>query len=212
MPLLNRLAAAAVFTIATVGTSAAANYAIGDTGADTVLFKSSATLEFIEGKTTRVDGNLSFDRAAPETTTGVVRVDLASLKTGIDLRDQHMRERHLETDTYPYAWYEISRVKNLIGSLQPGVAYDASIEGWFYIHGVRREQNAQVTVTMETEHTDTTLYIDGQFSIKLDEYGIERPKALFMKLAETIEIEVKLTARPSSQPPGITPPEWPVSD
>src|SRR5438132_5755067 len=34
-------------------------------------------------------------------------VPLATLKTGIDLRDRHMREKYLETDKYPNAVLEV---------------------------------------------------------------------------------------------------------
>ena len=45
--------------------------------------------------------------------------------------------------------------------------------------------------------------------MKLDEWEIERPKALFLKLAETIEVEVVFTARSGAEKPAVELPDWP---
>ncbi len=46
------------------------------------------------------------------------------------------------------------------------------------------------------------------FSVKLDDYGIPRPKALFMKLAETIDVSVIFTARKGLSGDRIQLPDW----
>jgi len=48
-----------------------------------------------------------------------------------------------------------------------------------------------------------------KFAIKLDDYKIDRPKALFMKLAETIEIEVVFSAYSYMAVSPIALPDWP---
>ena len=50
--------------------------------------------------------------------------------------------------------------------------------------------------------------VRSRFSLKLDERGIPRPKALFLKLAETIEIEVIFTSFNNLPPAAISLPDW----
>jgi len=59
---------------------------------DTVSFLSSAPLEDILGTTSEVYGYIVFDPAKPERgVRGDFRIPVASLNTGIPLRDEHMR-------------------------------------------------------------------------------------------------------------------------
>jgi polyisoprenoid-binding protein YceI len=195
-------------------TPSAAEYVIpsGD-DTDTVRFESTASLEFIEGKTTVVDGKLTLDPQMPAHTTGLVRVDLRTLKTGIDLRDQHMRERHLDTEEFPFAYFEITGMNAADVPLTVNQAYPADVEGWFYIRGVKRRLTADTQLLPRISRSgDTVMTVAATFEIKLDEYGIPRPKALFMKLAETIKVTIDLTAVPGSPSSNITLPDWPVKD
>ena len=163
-----------------------------NTETDKVMFNSTATLEFIQGKTNRLIGSFVFDPDHPESdVTGKFQVDLASLKTGIDLRDEHMREKHLHTDKYPFAYFELLSVSGMPPTILPGQTYSAVGDGYFYIHGVKRRIRPAVEFTIAKQGTpDNQIQIRAKFSLKLDDYRIQRPKALFMKLAETLDISV----------------------
>jgi len=180
------------------------------TGADSVYFRSTAKLEFIEGKTGSLEGSFQVD---PENTSfpvaGVIRVDLRTLKTGIETRDRHMRERHLHTDEYPFAFFELTQVRGLPGDIEPDTTYTAIAEGFFYIHGVKRSLAADLKLALH-EAAETVWKVEARasFSIKLDDYRISRPKALFLKLAETIEVEVILRARNDLKTAPIALPVW----
>lgn len=179
-------------------------------GTDSVYFRSTARLEFIEGKTGNLTGSLQFDptnSAVP--VSGVLQVDLRTLKTGIETRDRHMRERHLHTDKYPFAFFELTQVRGLPGDIKPDTTYAAVAEGFFYIHGVKRALTANMKLTLYHE-TEKGWKVDvrASFSIKLDDYRIDRPKALFLKLAETLEVEVILSARNDLKATPILLPAW----
>jgi polyisoprenoid-binding protein YceI len=172
-------------------TALAADYGLDPTaGHDTVYFRSNAKLEFIEGKTSNIEGRFSVDPEHAEGgITGLLRVDLRTLKTGIDTRDGHMRERNLHTDKYPYAFFEVDSVQGIPVRMESGVTHVGAVYGWFYIHGVRRPLEASIEVTRSAGSGREKMSIRTKFQLNLDKYGIPRPKALFLKLAETIDVE-----------------------
>jgi len=176
---------------------------------DSVLFQSTAKLEFIQGATNAISGNLQFDPAhTADSMSGMLQVDLRTLKTGIEMRDEHMRTRHLQTDQFPYAYFELTSVSGLPEKLVAGVACTCSAEGYFYIHGVKH----QITPTVEIVDNSTTeprsVHVRARFSLKLDDWKIPRPKALFLKLAETIDVEVRFTATVGKAALAISLPNW----
>jgi polyisoprenoid-binding protein YceI len=91
-----------------------------------VVFTSKATLETFQGKTKQVAGNVSFDPAnLSDSVTVRVEVDLASLDTGIPMRNKHMRENHLETSKYPKAVFEGGRILEATGRCPAVSTYTA---------------------------------------------------------------------------------------
>lgn len=191
---MNNLLATVVILL-TVSTIQAETFSIDPTsGKDTVYFRSTAKLEFIEGKTNDIRGSLTFDPANLKEVSGTLQVDLRTLKTGIDTRDGHMRDRHLHTDKYPHAFFELTGVSGLPSELTTGTVHKGTAEGWFYIHGVKRKLEAPVEISHFTSSDEDAVMIRTSFVLKLDEYEIPRPKALFLKLAETIAVECIFTA------------------
>ena len=172
-------------------TALAAGFGLDPTaGHDTVYFRSTAKLEFIEGKSNNIEGRFSVDpEHADSGITGLLRVDLRTLRTGIDTRDGHMRERNLHTDKYPFAFFEVDSVRGIPARMDAGITHVGTVNGWFYIHGVRRPLEASIEATRSVEPGREKLTIRTRFQLNLDEYGIPRPKALFLKLAETINVE-----------------------
>jgi polyisoprenoid-binding protein YceI len=178
-------------------------------GKDTVYFRSTAKLEFIEGKTNNIEGRFSvIPEHADSGITGLLRVDLRTLKTGIDTRDGHMRDRHLHTDKFPYAYFAIESVHGIPASLEPRKTHAGTVKGWFYIHGVKRQLEASIEVNREVESGRDKITVRTKFQIHLDEYGIPRPKALFMKLAETINVECIFTGYNNLAGAAIELPAW----
>jgi polyisoprenoid-binding protein YceI len=103
------------------------------TKTDSVYFESSAKLEFIQGKTAAILGYVSFDPANTSTCEGYLRVDAASLKTGIELRDEHMRTKHLHTDKFPYIEFKLKSVSGLPANLASGRSSTCQVTGDFSI-------------------------------------------------------------------------------
>lgn len=195
-------------------TSHGAEFVIDPTATtDTVYFRSTAKLEFIEGKTSIIDGHFSCIPAFLDSgISGVIKVDLRTLKTGIDTRDEHMRERHLQTEEYPFAYFELTGLSGIGQALEAGKTDSGTVDGWFYIHGVKRKLQAAIWVTYLPEQGKEKVTIRTRFQLLLDEYDIPRPKALFMKLAEKIDVECIFSAYNNLPETEIVLPAWPAKD
>ena len=177
---------------------------------DSVLFKSTAKLEFIEGATNAISGVIQFnpDRTS-DSIRGTLQVDLRTLRTGIDLRDEHMRTRRLETDQYPFAYFELLSASGLPDSLPAGVTCTSTVEGNFYIHGIKRKITPRVEIVDNSRGDSRELAVRVNFALNLDDWKIPRPKALFLKLAETIVVDVRFIARAGDTTTAKALPNWP---
>lgn len=159
-----------------------------------VVFTSKAPMESFDGRTDQISGHLTCnpdDLGQPVDLRMVV--DLASLDTGIGLRNDHMCKNHLETDTYPEAVFTGGTVVgDRVGTLAAGASVDLTLAGTFDLHGVAREVAIPATVTM-TAAGD--LEVTAEFQVKLSDHDIKRPRFLVMKLADEQAVAVALKLR-----------------
>ncbi len=163
---------------------------------NSLVFFSKAPMESFEGKTDRIEGSVSADLADLASGVAVeVRVDMASLDTGIGLRNKHMRENHLETEKYPEAIFRAKRVLEAPGSpLVPGSSAEFILAGSMTLHGVTRDIEAPVSVSCGESEGRIHLDISSEFPITLSDYDIKRPKFLVLKLNETQDVKIELRA------------------
>jgi len=162
-------------------------------GSTLVRFDSKAPLESFSGTTRQARGEIVLDpEGLGDSLTVHLEVDLASLETGIGLRDRHMRDNHLETARFPLAVFRGARI---IGErptdLPPGEGVTIEIEGVLSLHGVERNMRAPVSVVREVLPDQERLGIECRFTVKLSDYGIARPQFLTLKVAD----EQKITFR-----------------
>ena len=173
-----------------------------DDDRNTFTFESKAPLEKIIGMSNKIAGHIHVN--ANDVTSGSMakfELDLASMSTGIGLRDEHMREQFLETDKYPKAVLTIDKVTKASSKTlmdQKPVTLDA--KGTLELHGVKNEVHLEgITVTFLKENEDTKarlpgdlIHIDGGFVLKLSDYNIKRPQLVLLKLNDNIKVNVDL--------------------
>jgi polyisoprenoid-binding protein YceI len=176
-------------------------YINDSTKRDVVTFTSKAPLETIVGKTAEIKGYITVDPADIKgSAKGRFEVTLDSLKTGIDLRDQHMREKFLETVKFPLAAFELRKVLSASqNALEDQKELQLSVEGNFMVHGVTKVDTMQLNITYFKETEDTKarlpgdlLHVTGSFNVLLGDYGIARPQFVFYKLNENQKIDIDL--------------------
>ena len=162
-----------------------------------VKFDSHAPLESFDGKTNQVSGLIECDPENLENPVSIrIEVDLASLDTGIKLRNKHMRKNHLETKKYPKAVFTADRISERSSlSLVAGEPVTFHVTGNFELHGITREVTATVEATLNLEGD---LEIVSRFDVLLSDYKIKRPRFLLLKLDETQKVTIKVTARVAS--------------
>jgi len=159
-----------------------------------VQFLSKAPMETFSGKTRSLQGNVTLDPdSLGDSLRVVVEVEMASLDTGIDMRNRHMRENHLHTDQYPKAIFRGGRLADLSSpQLTPGTPVTGTLAGTLELHGTTRP----VEIPFEMTLAGGSLHVTCRFEISLADYGIPRPQFLVMRLDDVQRVTVELEARP----------------
>src|SRR5207245_1724342 len=114
-------------------------------------FKSDAPLETFVGNTAAegVAGTLAVDPAKPQTATGMVKIDMNLVRTGVDKRDADMRSKNfLETEVDANRWvtFEVTGVE-INGPLEVGKAIPVKVRGVLTVKQKPVERVADATVT-----------------------------------------------------------------
>jgi polyisoprenoid-binding protein YceI len=123
--------------------------------------------------------------------TGKSTFDLTSLDTGIKLRNTHMKEKYLETEKYPQATLTITEMAAPEGFDKPDFkADDLPFKGAMALHGVERPVEGEARL----ERKGDSMEVETDFSLKTSEFNIPTPSFAGITLAETIDVNVKITA------------------
>ncbi|WP_291785159.1 YceI family protein [Cecembia sp.] len=145
------------------------------------LFISKAPMSEFTGESQQLHGLIDLDKNLLD-----FYIHLNTLKTGIGLRDRHMRENYLETKKFPFAEFtgKIADFPDLLkGKEVPVIA-----KGKFKIHGVEREIEVPGTLL---KNSDQELVLKAEFKVLLGDYNIEIPKVMFYELAEDQMVKIE---------------------
>lgn len=188
------------------GSAAAQEYDV-DTGADRqVRFVSTTQVNEFEGVTDRIDGYVLLTdspvRSGMRTDGSKLyfEVELASLDTGIDLRNRHMRDDYLEVGEYPYA--KFSGVLARVDEKEDG-AFQVTASGTLTIHGVDKGVRLPCDVRPSGRGYDARC----AFDLLLSDFDISIPKLMFLKLANQIRLEVAFSVMPAEVASSVMPAE-----
>jgi polyisoprenoid-binding protein YceI len=175
-------------------------------GMSRVMFQSDAPLETLDGVSVDTQGSFTVNPTAPATGfTGRVAVSVASLRTGSDMRDDHLRGgMWLDAARFPNITLELQRT-TLAQPLQPGAEVSGNVTGRFTMHGVTRDVTVPVRVRyvpLAAEHQGMQQFgvnadmirVRGDFSLNLSDYGVSIIAPLRLKVSNTITVRVDLTA------------------
>lgn len=154
-----------------------------------VTFTSDAPLETIRGVSSRATGSLSVDPSSLSGASGTITVPVSTLRTGIDLRDEHLHsEQWLDAGSHPNATFEVTGISGA-SSLTPDEDTDIRITGRFTIHGVTHDVTARVRAKWDGADT---LRARASFSISLSDYNISIPTIVQAKVSNTIAVQLQL--------------------
>jgi len=156
-----------------------------------ITFESTTDFEVILGTANQADGMI---RADLEKGTGSVEISVpvASLRTGIELRDEHMRSAGwLDAEKYPQISFTSDNVKQGDDGLWKAV-------GTFSLHGVSKPLAADVEVreipaelaSKAGLEAGDWLRISTAFEVKLSDFGVKIPDMAAAKVNDTWKIKV----------------------
>ncbi len=166
-------------------------------GRNQTTFFSTTPLEDITGLSGGVQGSVTFNINDLKTLKGKLTVPVASIKTGIDLRDEHMRDAGwLDAAKYPDVSFEIKKVSDV--KVVADNKITAKVIGSYTMRGVTKEVTADATLTYldESETTKSRaagdlLGVQAKFNVKLSDYGVNN-KVVGQKVSENIEVSVNI--------------------
>ncbi len=116
-----------------------------------------------------------------------VRAPIESFDSGNANRDAHMKE---VTDAAKYPTIELKAAgAGLTPPTQFPTTVDKTFQGELSFHGVKKILQVPVKVTFEAPGKVSA---SAHFNISLDEFKIERPSLMFVKVDDTLVIDVSL--------------------
>lgn len=173
-------------------------------GRNQASFISDAPFEKIVGLASGLDATVMINiKDVTQKPMGKVKVPISNIKTGIDLRDEHLRsEMWLNAAKFPNAEFQLTGIKNASSKeLNDGKKINVTLVGKFSVHGVTKDVEVPATLTYfkESERTKAKapgnlLSANAEFTIKLSDYGIQIPSMVSGKLNDEVEIKVNFVA------------------
>lgn len=166
-------------------------------GRNQASFFSTTPLEDIRGLSNDVKGTVTFNVNDIKSLKGMISVSTASIKTGIDLRDEHLRSADwLDADKYPEITFTIKSVKEVKQITDNQL--QIKVVGDFTLKGITKEITADATLTYLDESEQTKMRAPGDllgvkatFNVKLSDFGVKN-KIVGQKVAENIEVSVNM--------------------
>lgn len=116
--------------------------------------------------------------------TGNFDFDLKSLDTGINLRNEHMKDKYLQVGQYPTAQLSIKSFP--IEEKDLNTNFKKSFKGTLTLHNVTKDINGDIEYTASSKKTLV------HFTIKVSDFKIDVPQYMGVTVSETVDIETSL--------------------
>lgn len=188
------LVLAACLSLPVAADSESMTFRVRSDGKSRIEFVSDAPLETMTGKTSKISGTLTVDPSDITKTTGAFKVPVVSLRTGNDLRDEHLQgDGWLDAKKYPNIHFEITEVvlgKRGNKELKQGKDTKVTVKGKFTAHGVTNVVTSNGTVNWSGD----AMRIKASFTAKLTDHDISVPSIVRLKVANDIAVSVDLRA------------------
>lgn len=111
--------------------------------------------------------------------------NLSDLKTGITLRDNHMKEKYLEVAKYPTAKLSVMGLP----AKDSQTDSKGDFKGSLTLHGETKEVSGTYT------YAGSSKQLTAQFSIKVSDFKIDIPKYLGVTVSESVEVGTKIVLK-----------------
>jgi polyisoprenoid-binding protein YceI len=162
--LAGRLARAALMLLVLAGSAPAKAESLRfriQPEASEITFRATSRLMNAEGHFGRFSGDVVADPAGPTGARISLTIDAASLDTGIEMRDKHLRSPDFfDIERFPTIAFQSVSVES--------AGRRATVMGRLTLHGVTRE----IAVPVDVQITETALVASGEFIVNRGEYAM----------------------------------------
>ena len=129
--------------------------------ASEITFRATSRVMNADGHFSRFSGDVTVDPAVLTSGRITLTIDAASLDTGIEMRDNHLRSSDFfDVARFPTVAFQSVRIE--------AAGRRATVVGRLTLHGVTRE----IAVPIDVQITNTALVASGEFIVNRGEYGI----------------------------------------
>jgi polyisoprenoid-binding protein YceI len=150
-----------------------------------------------EAKTSAIQGTVT-TAAAGAPLGGQLSVDLATLDTGIGLRNEHLKNKYLEVGKgQGFDHAVLSAIR--LGDVDPqSLQGKTAFTGTFLLHGTAKPVSGQATIRREGKD----VRVEASFPVTISAFGIEKPQYLGVGVRDQVTVSVSLTAEAAASAGG----------
>lgn len=161
--------------------AATASAALGKDGSSTVSFTAVGPAGL------RIVGTTPDLAVADDGQQVEIKVPLASLTTGISLRDSHMRDKYLQVGTYPDARLVVAR--SALQLPADGADADGNGTGTMTLHGQSKPVGFHYKLSRRGQKTAVT----GDVQVNMNNFGITTPSYLGLSVKPVVAVSVQFS-------------------
>lgn len=179
-----------IYILTTALTYAAFGATLGVSGSSEFIAVGKPSALKIHGQS---DGGLTGTLTLVNNTVdGNIKFKVDNLVTGVEQRDRHMKEKYLETKTFPEAKVTVDKLQLASNPIVDGFKIDGvAFAGQLTLHGISHP----ITGTIDLNTSSGITKGEGQFEIKLSDYKIDVPSYLGITVADTVTVKIHLEAK-----------------
>jgi len=145
--------------------------------------------------TPSLSGTLTLEQPKPSRLGGEISTDLATIDTGIALRNQHLREKYLEVAKGK--GFDKAVLSEIQLNDAGGEAFEGrtAFTGMLLLHGVKHP----VEGTAEVRREGAGRRVRAEFPLLVTDFGITPPEYLGVGVASKLLVKVQFTATPARE-------------
>jgi len=187
----------AALLIASASSAAAQDTAFHlDPAQTSVKFTLGDVLHTVHGTFHVNHGKLQFEPDSGRL-SGEIVVDAKSGESGSGMRDRKMHKEVLESNRYPKIAFHPDRI---VGPVASQGKSSIKVHGMFSIHGTEREITVPAEVEMSAGRWTATVH----FTIPYAKWGMKNPSTLFLRVSDSVEIDLLASGTVSKPSIAIT--------
>ena len=144
------------------------------------------------GKTRAVSGDIFLTPEGLATEEpSAFKVDLSTLASDEGRRDNYIKQNTLQTDTFPFAEFEIDQVQGFPADYAEGKEAEFALTGRMTI----RETELPLTFQVKARQSGDTLTAVADTNFKMTDFGLDPPQLAFVSVEDGVQLQVVLVAR-----------------